>query len=64
MSENNGKTAIASSGKAFEDAVTAVRALLGVNAEVATDIVMTVKPHLEHPFHVAMRDLNAQIAKN
>lgn len=61
MSENT-KASAATSSKSFEDAVMAVRALLGVNSEVATDIVMTVKPHLEHPYQVAMRDLNQQIA--
>lgn len=43
------------------EAVTAIRALLGVSEEEATDIVETVRPHIEKPFRLALRDAYAQL---
>lgn len=42
-------------------AVVAVRALLGVNEEEATDIVETVRPHIEQPFRLALKDAYLEI---
>lgn len=44
-------------------AVTAVRALLGITEEEATDIVETVRPHIEQPYRIALKDAYAEIER-
>lgn len=44
-------------------AVVAIQGLLGVSEEEATDIVETVRPHLERPFVLALKDANAEISR-